>query len=35
MLTTTLTLPDARLLIEGRWVEGADRRHALDKYRLS
>ncbi|HEY6355790.1 MAG TPA: aldehyde dehydrogenase family protein, partial [Burkholderiaceae bacterium] len=29
-----LTLPDARLLIGGRWVEGASRRSALDKYRL-
>lgn len=29
-----LTLPDARLLIGGRWVEGAGRREALDKFRL-
>ncbi|MBX3600295.1 MAG: aldehyde dehydrogenase family protein [Rubrivivax sp.] len=29
-----LTLPDARLLIAGHWVEGAGRRQALDKYRL-
>lgn len=29
-----LTLPDARLLIAGRWVEGGSRRSALDKYRL-
>ncbi|ODV11342.1 MAG: aldehyde dehydrogenase [Rubrivivax sp. SCN 70-15] len=29
-----LTLPDARLLIEGRWVDGESRRSALDKYRL-
>ncbi len=29
-----LTLPDARLLIAGRWVDGASRRSALDKYGL-
>lgn len=28
------TLPDARLLVAGRWVDGASQRHALDKYRL-
>lgn len=28
------TLPDARLLVAGRWVDGASERHALDKYRL-
>lgn len=28
------SLPDARLLIAGRWCEGASRRHALDKFRL-
>lgn len=28
------TLPDARLLIEGRWVDGASTRQALDKFRL-
>jgi succinate-semialdehyde dehydrogenase/glutarate-semialdehyde dehydrogenase len=27
-------MPDARLLIAGRWVDGASRRSALDKYRL-
>jgi succinate-semialdehyde dehydrogenase/glutarate-semialdehyde dehydrogenase len=34
MSNPSLTLPDARLLIGGRWVEGASRRSALDKYRL-
>lgn len=29
-----LTLPDARLLIAGRWVQGSGRRAALDKFRL-
>ena len=29
-----LTLPDCRLLVEGRWVEGESRRQALDKFRL-
>jgi len=34
MSSPSLTLPDARLLIAGRWVEGVGRRSALDKYRL-
>jgi succinate-semialdehyde dehydrogenase/glutarate-semialdehyde dehydrogenase len=34
MSSPQLTLPDARLLIAGRWVDGAGRRSALDKYRL-
>jgi acyl-CoA reductase-like NAD-dependent aldehyde dehydrogenase len=29
------TLPDARLLIGGRWVDGERRMQALDKYRLT
>ncbi len=33
-MNQALTLPDARLLIEGRWVDGASRRSTLDKYRL-
>ena len=33
-MSQALTLPDARLLIEGRWVDGESRRSALDKYRL-
>ena len=32
---TDSTLPDARLLIDGRWVEGERRIQALDKYRLT
>src|SRR5512132_2886845 len=28
-------LPEIRLLIAGRWVEGQDQRRVLDKYRLS
>jgi succinate-semialdehyde dehydrogenase/glutarate-semialdehyde dehydrogenase len=28
------TLPDARLLIAGQWVDGSSHRHALDKFRL-
>lgn len=31
----SLTLPDARLLIGGEWVEGESRRSVLDKYRLT
>ncbi|MFI4931543.1 MAG: aldehyde dehydrogenase family protein [Burkholderiales bacterium] len=33
-MSIPLTLPDARLLIAGRWVEGASRSSTLDKYRL-
>jgi acyl-CoA reductase-like NAD-dependent aldehyde dehydrogenase len=33
-MSAPLTLPDARLLIEGRWVDGTSRRGTLDKYRL-
>jgi succinate-semialdehyde dehydrogenase/glutarate-semialdehyde dehydrogenase len=33
--TAAGTLPDARLLIGGRWVEGERRMQALDKYRLT
>ncbi len=33
-MNSKLTLPDCRLLIEGRWVEGESRRTALDKFRL-
>jgi len=29
------SLPEARLLIAGRWVEGARREHVLDKFRLT
>lgn len=28
-------LPDARLLVSGRWIDGAERRTVLDKFRLS
>lgn len=34
MNSPLLTLPDARLLIAGRWAEGSGRREALDKFRL-
>lgn len=33
-MSTLFTLPDARLLIAGRWVDGVSHRHALDKFRL-
>jgi len=33
-LTPSHLLPDARLLIAGRWVDGVSQRSALDKYRL-
>ncbi len=31
----TTVLPDARLLINGRWADGTGRREALDKFRLA
>lgn len=34
MSSSPTTLPDARLLIAGRWVDGVGRRTILDKYRL-
>lgn len=34
MSPMTLTLPDARLLVDGQWVDGDQHRSVLDKYRL-
>jgi acyl-CoA reductase-like NAD-dependent aldehyde dehydrogenase len=34
MSPMTLTLPDARLLIAGQWVDGTSHRSTLDKFRL-
>ncbi len=35
MSAQAMHLPDARLLIAGRWVDGIGRREVLDKYRLT
>ena len=35
MKAPSLTLPDARLLVAGRWVDGAGRKVVLDKFRLT
>jgi len=35
MTDSTTALPEVRLLIDGQWVEGADRMAVLDKYRLT
>jgi len=35
MTSGPMTLPDARLLIAGRWVDGTGRREVLDKFRLA